>query len=104
MSNQVKWNAPRKFCLFSATNIWTNNKKIKLLERILHEEALNLFGIITKEKNIRKPSRRLEQIKDVCNKVEDLVKAIKSCPYENTKEVITPKVKSEPKVPKPVLD
>ena len=32
---------------------------------------------------IRKPSRRLKQIKDVCNKTKDLAKAMKSCTDEN---------------------
>ena len=71
---------PQKSCLFRATK--------RLLETILYEEAFSLFGIKTKEKNIRKPSRRLEQIKDVRHKIKDLVKAMKSCSYENEYEVI----------------
>ena len=83
-----KVECPQKSCLFRATKIWTNNKTIRLLETILYEEAFSLFGIKTKEKNVRKPSRRLEQIKDVRHKIKDLVKAMKSCSYENEYEVI----------------
>ena len=49
-----------------------------MLEMILYQEAFNLFGVIKKEVNIRKPSRRLKQIKDVRNKIKDLAKAMKS--------------------------
>ena len=50
---------------------------------ILHEEAFNLFGIIKKEVNIRKPPRCLKKLKNVCNKIKDSAKAIKSCTDEN---------------------
>lgn len=59
-----------------------------LLEKIQYEEAFNLFGIVTKKKNIRKPLCQLEQITDVCNKIKDLAKVMKSRLYENKYEVI----------------
>ena len=49
-----------------------------MLEIILYQEAFNLFGVIKKEINIRKPSRLLKQIKDIRNIIKDLAKAMKS--------------------------
>ena len=58
-----------------------------MLETILYEAAFNLFGVMNffmkKEMNFRKPSRQLKQMKDVCNHIKDLVKAMKSCSDEN---------------------
>ena len=53
------------------------------METILYAEVFNLFGVIITENNIRKTSRRLKKIKDVRNKIKDLVKAMNSCSGEN---------------------
>ena len=50
-----------------------------MLEIILYQEAFNLFGVIKIEINIRKPLRRLKQIKDIRNKIKDLAETMKSC-------------------------
>ena len=42
-----------------------------------------MLGVIANKKNIRKPSRQLKQIKDICKKIKDLVKAMKTCSDEH---------------------
>ena len=138
MSDQVKWNALENPIYLQLPTYGPVSKKIKMLEIIPYQEAFNLFGVIKKEINIRKPSRRLKQIKDVRNIIKDLAKAMKSYSDVNkhgalvclmdelkkrrqvlrsgkdsrkrrwsrkpAKKVITPKVKSESKLPKSVLN
>ena len=78
MSEQVKWNALENPVYLQLPTCGPVLKKIKMLEIILYQEAFNLFGVIKKEINIRKPSRRLKQIKDIRNIIKDLAKAMKS--------------------------
>ena len=84
MSDQVKWNALENSIYLQLPTCGPISKKIRMLEMILYQEAFNLFGVIKKEVNIRKPSRRLKQTKDVRNKIKDLAKAIKS--FSDVKE------------------
>ena len=150
MSDQVTWNALKNSVYLQILTYGPTAKNIRMLEMILHEEAFNLFGVIKKEMNIRKPSRHLKHVKDILSKIKNLVNAMKSCsdenkygmlvclkdelkkrrqvfrsaehsrkrrwcrkqlqhcffkdPFKTAKEVITPKVKSEPKVPKSVFN
>ena len=77
MSDQVKWNALENSVYLQLPTYGPIAKKTLMLEMILYEEAFSLFGVIKKEMNIRKPSRRLKQIKDVSNQIKDLAKAMK---------------------------
>ena len=83
MSDKVKYNALKNSVYLQLPTYGPIAKKIRMLEMILYEEAFNLFGVIKKEMNIKKSSRRLKQIKDVGNKIKDLAKAMKSCSDEN---------------------
>ena len=44
-------------------------KKVKLLGTILYAKAFILFGVVTNEKNMRKPSRQLKKIKEFSYKI-----------------------------------
>ena len=79
MGDQVKWNALENSVYLQLPTYGPVSKKIRMLEMILYQEAFNLFGVIKEEINIRKPSRRLKQIKHVRHKIKDLAKAMKSC-------------------------
>ena len=57
MSAKVKWNALKNSVYLQLPTYGPIAKKIRMLETILYEEAFNLFGVIKKEMNIRKPSR-----------------------------------------------
>ena len=151
MSDLEKWNTLEKTVHAQLPAYGSTEKKIRLMEMIIYEEAANLFGKISKRsKDDRKPSRRLKQIKDVRNQIKDLARTMKVCseedkytalvelmeelkkkrrilraaehsrkkrwhrkqvqrrffqdPFKAAKEVLSPKVKSEPKVPKSVLN
>ena len=80
MSDQVKWNALEYSVYLQLPTYGPTPKKIRMLETILYEEAFDLFSVIKKEMNIRKPSRQLKQIKNVRNKIKDL---LNSCSDEN---------------------
>ena len=88
LNDQVKWNALENSVYLHLPTYGPIAKKIRMLKTILYEKAFNLFGVIKKEKNIRKPSWRLKQIKDVQNKINYLVKAMKSCSDENEYEAL----------------
>ena len=60
MSDQVKWNDLKNFVYLHLPIYEPIAKKIRMLDMIVYEEAFNLFGIIKKEMNIRKPSRLLK--------------------------------------------
>ena len=74
MVRASKVECPLKFRLLAATNMWTNNKQDKAIENDSTEEAFNLFAV-TRENNIRIPSMRFKQIKNVPYKIKDLIKA-----------------------------
>ena len=151
MSDLEKWNTLEKTVHAQLPAYGSTEKKIRLMETIIFEEAGNIFGKISKRsKDERKPSRSLKQIKDVHNQIKDLAGTMKGCSEEDeytalvelmeklkkkrgilraakqsrkkrwrrkqvqrhffrdlfkaAKEVLSPKVKSEPKVPKSVLN
>ena len=57
MSDQVKWNPLENSAYLQLPTYGPIAKNIRMLEMTLCEEASNLFGVIKKEMNIRKPSR-----------------------------------------------
>ena len=78
MSDQVEWNDLENPVYLQLSTYGPISKNIKMLEIILYQEAFNLFGVIKIEINIRKPLRRLKQIKDIRNKIKDLAETMKS--------------------------
>ena len=84
MNDLEKWNTLEKTVHIQLPIYGSVEKRIRLMETIVYEEALNLFGKIPRRtKDDRKPSRRLNQIRDIRIQIKDLARTMKECGNED---------------------